>query len=243
MFLIAVKEPKKALTTCFSFGELLMTLNGLSALRDLMALTAPILLLPTFISVATISMIEVTTINKSRQFQIDERYGGTWKKWLLQKPWAMILIVISIVKSTVKTIFMFNKFLWSLPSGSIKGLSHASTTLLAIIRMRMTPSNNPFQLVPSISYSSVMFSFNWIGLLASVGPSFNNWTYFSICLLTYLSFTRRLVCFNSFNKVFSIAIVRHNLLNGPSTWKIPSEEFEKADMSIFLISSVWWCSP
>ena len=80
MFLIAVKEPKKALTTCFSFGELLMTLNGLSALRDLMALTAPILLLPTFISVATISMIEVTTINKSRQFQIDERYGGTWKK-------------------------------------------------------------------------------------------------------------------------------------------------------------------
>ena len=72
----------------------------------------------------------------------------------------MILIVISIVKSTVNTIFMFNKFLWSLPSGSIKGLSHASTTLLAIIRMRMTPSNNPFQLVPSISYSSVMFSFN-----------------------------------------------------------------------------------
>lgn len=79
MFLIAVIDEKNALTTFFNLGELLMTLRGLKALRDLIALTPPNLLLSIPKRVVAKSIRDVTTIIRSSQFQVDHRYGSIWK--------------------------------------------------------------------------------------------------------------------------------------------------------------------
>jgi len=78
MFLIAERDVKNAFTTCFNFGELLITLKGLSALRDLIALTPPNLLLSMPKREVARSIRDVITIIKSSQFHDDDKYGSKW---------------------------------------------------------------------------------------------------------------------------------------------------------------------
>jgi hypothetical protein len=82
-FLMAPNEAKKASTTYFKAGTLLMALKGLSALNALIALKAcrfddlAEMLNITMISKAK-SISEVTTIMKSSLFHPDEKYGWIW---------------------------------------------------------------------------------------------------------------------------------------------------------------------
>lgn len=82
-FLMAPSEDKKASTTYFKAGTLLMALKGLSALNALIALKACRFedlaekLNITMISKAK-SISEVVTIMKSSLFHPDEKYGSIW---------------------------------------------------------------------------------------------------------------------------------------------------------------------